>query len=1278
MKKLYALTISVLFLFLSSRAQNHIPPSVVWQKTYGGSSDDRANAVVKTVDNGFLMVGNSKSNDGDLTGHYGTTATNDAWILKVSSNGTIEWQKNMGGTADDVFTSVEIMNDGGFLCLGQTSSTDIDAITNHGAEDLFLVRFDRYGNILWKKCLGGTSREIPGNIRVNRDGTIFLIGTTFSNDGDVSGNHRPGFDDIWVVKLSAAGNILWQRCFGGTGPDRGHDILESYSNGFFITIENGSDDGDFGTGNGANPPRGQLLKLDSNFNVVWKTTGSNRVDYLQVDYLTQNGGIRDTLFTSNYNTRCYPMDPTVGGSLTFAVDKADNPSSFSPTYYANVGNCGLFYEALSGNNMNIRNKNILWSLESNDSTNISGYGHGYSDGLLINVNQGGTVVWKKFVGGVGTDEFTSSAFIDDFEFVAAGSTDSYGGQPNNFSHRDAWLVKMGNINIIKGSVFADYNVNGVKDSNEPMVNNVLVQSGKPGQQSSSLTYSGVFMNYVDTGAYTTSIPSINIPYQTIIPASFNSSFSNYYNLDSFSFAMQPIPGKRDYLVDIFSLTSVRPGFDITYKIRCFNIGTDTLQNKQVRLVKDSKLIFTSSMPVQTTINGDTITWTIASLSPRDTLSIIVQLKGATPPAFNFGDTVISVVTVDTTGDLNVANNKAYLWQMATGAFDPNDKQESGGGVLYKTDYDEGKYLNYTIRFQNTGTDTAFNIIVRDTLSTKLDSNSIEMVGVSHPYQLLIQDGKYCTWTFSNIKLVDSNHNEALSHGYISYRIKPKTGLTIGDTIRNSASIYFDFNLPVRTNVQETVLKQAPIALPPQPIVSGISNTYCSNQGVQKGKIENLPTAASGITVTVKLDATTLTVAADSTFSFDVAAISAGPHVIEVVYTNSGGSKTTTINFTSSITVTPEVIISANVTTIINSNPVLITASNASGGGSTPLYTFALDRNFSTIVQAEGSNNVLFLDPALLVGGDNWVYGRMRTSESCYTIQTSVDSIKLVKILPPVEPTISGLSAEYCNTMGAQYGKITNLPATGSGITVEVKLDATVLPVAADSTFTIVPYALSSGAHSVTVKYTNLAGSKTTTHNFTNVAAIMPDVNVSASITNIVNLTVPVIVTATNAAGGGAGPLYTFGKNRDFTALWQAEGSSNTLTITPSTLTVGDNWIYVRMKSNALCISNDIGIDSIKLTRDMSTGITDPDNPGKVISLYPNPFNKQVFISGLSAGKIYVITLTNLNGQLIHQSKISNRTNAELLLPIDKAGTYLLSIHDEKKKLSLGTIKIIKQ
>src|SRR6185436_13012980 len=111
-------------------------------------------------------------------------------------------------------------------------------------------------------------------------------------------------------------------------------------------------------------------------------------------------------------------------------------------------------------------------------------------------------------------------------------------------------------------------------------------------------------------------------------------------------------------------------------------------------------------------------------------------------------------------------------------------------------------------FQNTGNDTAFNISVHDTLDSKLDWASIEMVTASHPYRLSITNGNQMNWKFDNILLVDSIHNEPKSHGYIVYRIKPKPTVQINDVIANSASIYFDFNSPVQTNTQLTTIKIA--------------------------------------------------------------------------------------------------------------------------------------------------------------------------------------------------------------------------------------------------------------------------------------------------------------------------------------------------------------------------------------------------------------------------------------------------------------------------------------
>ena len=126
----------------------------------------------------------------------------------------------------------------------------------------------------------------------------------------------------------------------------------------------------------------------------------------------------------------------------------------------------------------------------------------------------------------------------------------------------------------------------------------------------------------------------------------------------------------------------------------------------------------------------------------------------------------------------------------------------------------------------------------------------------------------------------------------------------------------------------------------------------------------------------------------------------------------------------------------------------------------------------------------------------------------------------------------------------------------------------------------------------------MSGVKTFTENFANTLAITPDVNLSANITNVINLAAPVIVTATNATAGGTAPLYTFAKNRAFTTIVQAEGASNVLNLDPATLAIGDNWIFVRMKSSASCITTQSVTDSIKIIRDQATGITDPDNPGR--------------------------------------------------------------------------------
>ncbi len=138
-------------------------------------------------------------------------------------------------------------------------------------------------------------------------------------------------------------------------------------------------------------------------------------------------------------------------------------------------------------------------------------------------------------------------------------------------------------------------------------------------------------------------------------------------------------------------------------------------------------------------------------------------------------------------------------QVNISSFDPNDKQGFPRGVGAAHYIPQGQEIEYMIRFQNTGTDTAFHIIVLDTLPNSLDLTTLRVGGGSHPYDYQVLGEGVVQFVFDNIMLPDSNVNEAASHGYLRFTIAPKTGLPDGTVVKNQAAIFFDFNTPVITN-----------------------------------------------------------------------------------------------------------------------------------------------------------------------------------------------------------------------------------------------------------------------------------------------------------------------------------------------------------------------------------------------------------------------------------------------------------------------------------------------
>jgi hypothetical protein len=185
------------------------------------------------------------------------------------------------------------------------------------------------------------------------------------------------------------------------------------------------------------------------------------------------------------------------------------------------------------------------------------------------------------------------------------------------------------------------------------------------------------------------------------------------------------------------------------------------------------------------------------------------------------------------GDANPACNHARWQLLTTGSFDPNDILVDED-TLSTTQLAASPYLEYIIRFQNTGNDTAFTVKISNPIdTTKLQLSSIEFVSSSHPVNLKWIDYRQnMEFTFADILLPDSNTNELLSHGFVRYRIQPKTNLVAGNIITNNAGIYFDFNEPVLTNTAVTSIVllssiaasgiQTPISVYPNPASSSIT------------------------------------------------------------------------------------------------------------------------------------------------------------------------------------------------------------------------------------------------------------------------------------------------------------------------------------------------------------------------------------------------------------------------------------------------------------------------
>jgi hypothetical protein len=267
--------------------------TVQWQKCLGGSNHEEFYAIQQTSDGGYIVAGYTESNDGDVSGLHGFY--DDGWVVKLDASGNLLWQKCLGGSGEDVLYSIQQTSDGGYIVAGTTSSYDGDVSGYHGAyggyyenTDGWVVKLDASGNLLWQKCLGGSRGDYASSIQQTSDGGYIVAGYTQSSDGDVSGNH--GFYDGWVVKLDTSGNLLWQKCLGGSDWwDVFNDIQKTSDGGYIVAGRTDSNDGDVSGNHGSGD--GWVVKLDASGNLLWqKCLGGSDEDYARSIQQTSDGG----------------------------------------------------------------------------------------------------------------------------------------------------------------------------------------------------------------------------------------------------------------------------------------------------------------------------------------------------------------------------------------------------------------------------------------------------------------------------------------------------------------------------------------------------------------------------------------------------------------------------------------------------------------------------------------------------------------------------------------------------------------------------------------------------------------------------------------------------------------------------------------------------------------------------------------------------------------------------------------------------------------------------
>lgn len=418
----------------------HIPFSFL----YGGGTMDRLNSAKQTSDGGYIAVGMSQSSaSGDVTGtNHGK---HDAWIIKYNAYGKIEWQRLYGGNEYEEAYSVIQTSDGGYLVSGHSNSSANGDVTgtSHGQYDFWLLKLSATGNIQWQRLYGGAGNEMYASILEASDGGYILMGqSSYSGGtGDVTVSNGNYAQDCWIVKINTTGNIQWQKLYGKTT-----------SSSYAQSIQPTADGGYILSGMNYGPTNSLdfwIFKINATGVLQWERIyGGTGHEEAQTAIQTSDGGYIVSGYSSN-STTSGDVTGTNNGMQDIWILKLNAAGAIQwqrlyggskhDTCYSIVQNADGGY-TLFGNTA------------SSNSGTITATGNGGSDLLIMKLNSSGAILSQQVYGGSAGDVGKSISKTTDGGYIISGYSESSNSgnimDTNNGYYQDCWLIKIdasGNI-----------------------------------------------------------------------------------------------------------------------------------------------------------------------------------------------------------------------------------------------------------------------------------------------------------------------------------------------------------------------------------------------------------------------------------------------------------------------------------------------------------------------------------------------------------------------------------------------------------------------------------------------------------------------------------------------------------------------------------------------------------------------------------------------------------------------------------------------------------------